>query len=182
MCKSHLRLLWIVTPNTLWASTGSRALVSMAKADGRWPTTLRKRKVISLHFLWLRTILFVAAQVLMLSSSDCKIDTPRAAANPGSQVETVCPSLTHCHQSVTKAQYVTCYSKERFFFSCWYSFRTIWLRSFRGESQLMRLHFENNIFVVSRSSDRARLFTFNHLGLLFVSWLISRGGKKKEQF
>ena len=28
-----------------------------------------------------RTILFAAAQVLMLSSSDCKIDTPRAAAN-----------------------------------------------------------------------------------------------------
>ena len=25
--------------------------------------------------------MFVAAQVLMLSSSDCKIDTPRAAAN-----------------------------------------------------------------------------------------------------
>ena len=60
MCKSHLRLLWIVTPNTLWASTDSRALVSMAKADGRWSTTLGKRKVISLHFLGLRTILFVA--------------------------------------------------------------------------------------------------------------------------
>ena len=52
----------------------------MAKADGRWSTTLRKRKVIALHFLGLRTILFVAAQVLMLSSSDCKIDYPRAAA------------------------------------------------------------------------------------------------------
>ena len=160
----------------------------------------------------------------MLSSSDCKIDNPRVAANSdivmsftyfqyeqrreanfksliiitksigpnlvpwgtpartGSQLETVCPSLTHCHRSVTKEQYVTCYSKERFFFSCWYSFTTIWLRSFRGESQLMRLHFENNIFVVSRSSDRARLFAFNHPGLWFVSWLISRGGKKKEQF
>ena len=81
MCRSHLRLLWIVTPNTLWASADSRALVSVVKADGRWSTTLRKRKVISLHFLGLRTILFVAAQVLMLSSSDCKIDTPRAAAN-----------------------------------------------------------------------------------------------------
>ena len=144
--QSHLRLLWIVTPNTLWASTDSRALVSMAKADGRWSTTLRKRKVISLHFLGLRTILFVAAQVLMLSSSDCKIDTPRAAANSdivmsstyfqyeqsgeanfksliiiaksigpslvpwgtpartGSQLETVCPSLTHCHRSVRKLQ------------------------------------------------------------------------------
>ena len=110
----------------------------------RWSTTLRKRKVISLHFLGLRTILFVAAQVLMLSSSDCKIDTPRAAANSdivmsstyfqyeqsgeanfksliiiaksigpslvpwgtpartGSQLETVCPSLTHCHRSVRK--------------------------------------------------------------------------------
>ena len=44
MCKSHLRfLLWIVTPNTLWASTDSKALVSMAKADGRWSTTLWKR-------------------------------------------------------------------------------------------------------------------------------------------
>ena len=53
----------------------------MAKADGRWSTTLRKRKVISLYFLGLRAILFVAALVLMLSSSDCKIDTPRAAAN-----------------------------------------------------------------------------------------------------
>ena len=115
----------------------------MAKADGRWSTTLRKRKVISLHFLGLRTILFVAAQVLMLSSSDCKIDIPRAAANSdivmsstyfqyeqrgeanfkslivitkivgpslvprgtpartGSQLETVCPSLTH---SVRKLQ------------------------------------------------------------------------------
>ena len=81
MCRSHLRLLWIVTPNTLWASADSRALVSVVKADGRWSTTLRKCKVISLHFLELRTILFVAAQVLMLSSSDCKIDTPRAAAN-----------------------------------------------------------------------------------------------------
>ena len=130
----------------------------MAKADGGWSTTLRKRKVIALHFLGLRTILFVAAQVLMLSSSDCKIDNPRAAANSdivmsftyfqyeqrgeanfksliiitksigpnsvprgtpartGSQLETVCPSLTHCHRSVTKAQYVTCYSEERFFF------------------------------------------------------------------
>ena len=139
MCRSHLRLLWIVTPNTLWASADSRALVPMAKADGRWSTTLQKRKVISLHFLGLRTILFVAAQVLMLSSFDCKIDTPRAAANSdfvtsstyfqyeqheeanfklliiitksigpslvpggtpartGSQLETVCPSLTHCH-------------------------------------------------------------------------------------
>ena len=146
MCKSHLRLLWIVTPNTLWASTDSRALVSMAKADGRWSTTLRKRKVISLHFLGLRTILFVAAQVLTLSSSDCKIDTPRAAANSdivmsstyfqyeqrgeanfksliiitksigpslvpwgtpartGNQLESVCPSLTHGHQSVGKRQ------------------------------------------------------------------------------
>ena len=146
MCRSHLRLLWIVTPNTLWASADSRASVSMAKADGRWSTTLRKHKVISLHFLGLRTILFVAAQVLMLSSSDCKIDTPRAAANSdivmsstyfqyeqheganfklliivtksigpslvpwgtpartGSQLETVCPSLTHCHWSVRKLQ------------------------------------------------------------------------------
>ena len=42
---------------------------------------LYERKVISLHFLGLTTILFVAAQVPMLSSSDCKIDTPRAAAN-----------------------------------------------------------------------------------------------------
>ena len=141
--QSHLRLLWIVTPNTLWASTDSRALVSMAKADS---PALRKRKVISLHFLGLKTILFVAAQVLMLSSSDCKIDTPRAAANSdivmssayfqyeqsgeanfksltiitktigpslvpwgtpartGSQLETVCPSLTHCHRSVRKLQ------------------------------------------------------------------------------
>ena len=146
MCRSHLRLLWIVTPNTLWASADSRALVSVVKADGRWSTTLRKRKVISLHFLELRTILFVAAQVLMLSSSDCKIDTPRAAANSdivmsstyfqyeqheganfklliivtksigpslvpwgtpartGSQLEMVCPSLTHCHWSVRKLQ------------------------------------------------------------------------------
>ena len=64
MCKSHLRLLWIVTPNTLYASTDSRALVFMAKADGRWSKTLRKRKVISLHFLGLRTILFVAADVV----------------------------------------------------------------------------------------------------------------------
>ena len=146
MCRSHLRLLWIVTPNTLWASADSRALVSVVKADGRWSTTLRKCKVISLHFLELRTILFVAAQVLMLSSSDCKIDTPRAAANSdivmsstyfqyeqheganfklliivtksigpslvpwgtpartGSQLEMVCPSLTHCHWSVRKLQ------------------------------------------------------------------------------
>ena len=146
MCRSHLRLLWIVTPNTLWASADSRALVSVVKTDGRWSTTLRKRKVISLHFLELRTILFVAAQVLMLSSSDCKIDTPRAAANSdivmsstyfqyeqheganfklliivtksigpslvpwgtpartGSQLEMVCPSLTHCHWSVRKLQ------------------------------------------------------------------------------
>ena len=146
MCRSHLRLLWIVTPNTLWASADSRALVSVVKADGRWSTTLQKRKVISLHFLGLRTILFVAAQVLMLSSSDCKIDTPRAAANSdivmsstyfqyeqheganfklliivtksigpslvpwgtpartGSQLEMVCPSLTHCHWSVRKLQ------------------------------------------------------------------------------
>ena len=146
MCRSHLRLLWIVTPNTLWASADSRALVSVVKADGRWSTTLRKHKVISLHFLELRTILFVAAQVLMLSSSDCKIDTPRAAANSdivmsstyfqyeqheganfklliivtksigpslvpwgtpartGSQLEMVCPSLTHCHWSVRKLQ------------------------------------------------------------------------------
>ena len=59
----------------------SRALASMAKADGRWSTTLQKRKVISLHFLGLRTMLFVAAQVLMLSSSDCKIDTLRAGAD-----------------------------------------------------------------------------------------------------
>ena len=63
MCKSHLRLLRIVTPNTLWASTDSRALVSMAKADGRWSTTLRKRKVISFHFWGLRTILFVTFEV-----------------------------------------------------------------------------------------------------------------------
>ena len=146
MCRSHLRLLWIVTPNTLWASADSRALVSVVKADGRCSTTLRKCKVISLHFLELRTILFVAAQVLMLSSSDCKIDTPRAAANSdiamsstyfqyeqheganfklliivtksigpslvpwgilartGSQLEMVCPSLTHCHWSVRKLQ------------------------------------------------------------------------------
>ena len=144
--KSHLRLLWFVTPNTLWASTDSRALVSMAKADGRWSTTLRKCKVKSLHFVGLRTILFVAAQVLMLSSSDCKIDTPHAAANSdivmsstyfqyeqsgeanfksliiikksigprlvpwgtpariGSQLETVCPSLTYCQRSVRKLQ------------------------------------------------------------------------------
>ena len=146
MCRSHLRLLWIVTPNTLWALADSRALVSVVKADGRWSTTLRKRKVISLHFLESRTILFVAAQVLMLSSSDCKIDTPRAATNSdivmsstyfqyeqheganfklliivtrsigpslvpwgtpartGSQLEMVCPSLTHCHWSVRKLQ------------------------------------------------------------------------------
>ena len=120
-----------------WASTDSSAFVSMAKADGRWSTALRKRKVISLHFLGLRTILFVA-------SSDCKIDTSRAAANSeivisstyfqyeqrgeanfksiviitkiigpnlvpwgapartGSQLETVCPNLTHCNRSVRK--------------------------------------------------------------------------------
>ena len=42
---------------------------------------LYENTVISLHFLGLRTILFVAAQVLMLSSSDCKIDSARAAAN-----------------------------------------------------------------------------------------------------
>ena len=146
MCRSHLRLLWIVTPNTLWTSADSRALVSVVKTDGRWSMTLRKRKVISLHFLELRTILFVAAQVLMLSSSDCKIDTPCAATNSdivmsstyfqyeqsgeanfksfiiitksigpslvpwgtpartASQLETVCPSLTHCHRSVRKLQ------------------------------------------------------------------------------
>ena len=50
-----------------------------------------------------------------------------------------------------KAQYVTVYSEEGFSFSFWYLFRTMLLRSVHGESLLMRLHFENNTFVVSRS-------------------------------
>ena len=49
-----------------------------------------------------------------------------------------------------KAQYVTVYSEEAFSFSFWYLFRTILLRSVRGESLLMRLHFENKIFFWSR--------------------------------
>ena len=74
-----------------------------------------------------------------------------------------------------KAQYVIVYSEEGFSFSFWYLFRTILLRSVRGESLLMRLHFENNIFVVSRS-PRARPFAFNHLETLVLR------GSYKETF
>ena len=130
----------------LWHPKLYEHRLSMAKADGRWSTTLRKRKVISVHFLGLRTIFFVAGQVLMLSSSDCKIDTPHTTTNSdivissiyfqyeqcreanfksliiitksigpnlvpwgtpsctGSQLETVCPNLTHCNRSVKKLQ------------------------------------------------------------------------------
>ena len=49
------------------------------------------------------------------------------------------------------------------------------LRSVHGESLLMRLHFENNIFVVSRS-PRARPFAFNHLETLVLR------GSYKETF
>ena len=66
-----------------------------------------------------------------------------------------------------KAQYVTVYSEEGFSFSFWYLFRTILLRFVRGESLLRRSHFENNIFVVSRS-PRARPFAFNHLETLVL--------------
>ena len=54
--------------------------------------------------------------------------------------------------------------------------RTILLRSIRVEPQLMRLHFEKNIFVVSLS-PRARPFAFNHLGLRFgfISRAFRRG-------
>ena len=60
-----------------------------------------------------------------------------------------------------KAQYVTVYSEEGF--------------SFSFESLLMRLHFENNIFVVSRS-PRARPIAFNHLETLALR------GSYKETF
>ena len=46
-----------------------------------------------------------------------------------------------------------------------YLFRTILLRSVHGESLLLRLHFESNIFVVSRSPG-ARPFAFKHLETL----------------
>ena len=75
-----------------------------------------------------------------------------------------------------KAQYVTVYSEEGFSFSFDIYFnRTILLRSVRGESLLMRLHFENNIFVVSRS-PRAGPFAFNHLETLVLR------GSYKETF
>ena len=68
-----------------------------------------------------------------------------------------------------KAQHETVYSEEAFSFSFWYLFRTILLRSVHGESLLMRLHFENNILVVSRST-RARPFAFNHLETFVWLW------------
>ena len=50
-----------------------------------------------------------------------------------------------------------------------YLFGTILLRSVHEESLLKRLHFENNIFVVSRS-PRAGPFAFNHLETLVGIW------------
>ena len=146
MCKSHLRfLLWIVTPNTLWASTDSKALVSMAKADGRWSTTLWKHS----HLL----ALFGVKNHIVCSSPSadvvkCRLQNWHPAccckfcymmsstyfqyeqrgeanfksliiitksigpslvpwgtpARTGSQLESVCPSLTRGHRSVGKRQ------------------------------------------------------------------------------
>ena len=49
------------------------------------------------------------------------------------------------------------------------------MRSVHGESLLMLLHFENNIFLVSRC-PRARPFAFNHLESLVLR------GSYKEAF
>ena len=67
-----------------------------------------------------------------------------------------------------KAQYVIVYSEEGFSFSFWYLFIPILLRSVHGESLLMRLHFENNTFVVS-ISPRARPCAW-HLETLVWFW------------
>ena len=52
ICSSHLRLFWIVKPNTLWERTVSSAWPSIDKSYN-WGDSLRMQTRSSLHFLTL---------------------------------------------------------------------------------------------------------------------------------
>ena len=76
---SHFRLLWLVTPKTLWESTVSRVLLSMVGACWDCDIWRRKQTIISLHFLGFSTMLFWVVQGLIdVSSSGCRTEVSRA--------------------------------------------------------------------------------------------------------